>query len=320
MGTRRAGEGPRPSGIAVRALVFAVCSMPLGAFGGWLFASSQRSQWIELPLLPSIIASVSILASVSGLVGLVQGLRSYSADSAAHRRMQHQQYLNEQQAARNRQEEQSLAVNAARYCSDAALRSYRSAVHHLVAASTAVTAAGKHRDRGAFTPFWSAVEEGYEHLGQHNQDLDSIRARADQYPSLLRRAAEIAGARLNEVPPFPLEARKIADIDPGSLIAGELQILSYDAQRDFQFASIFEQRRTTSAVIGGFASLSAAVAGMTSAIHESTQSMVASVDGVSAETRRVNDSLNVTGYSPVTGSVASEVRQLNEHLARLSRR
>lgn len=308
------GDKPSASKIVGRGIWLAICSVPFGAFMGWFFAWSQSP---ALPLLPTIINFVSILGAICFVVGLLQGLGDHTKAMAVYTKALDAQRRRE---ASDREHKQTSAVNGAKFCSDRALRSYRSAAQHLMAADAAVSAALQHRSGGASTPFWAAIEEGYEHLGQHNQDLDAIRGWADQYPSLLAEVAKVAPNRLSEVPPFPLEASKIADIGPGSLIAGRLQALTYDAQKDFQYASIFEQRRTTAAVIAGFRSLSAAVAGMSAAIHDSTRSMVASVDNISVETGRVNDSLNVSGFSAGTGSVAAEVRQLNENLAQLGRR
>jgi hypothetical protein len=82
---------------------------------------------------------------------------------------------------------------------------------------------------------------------------------------------KLAPRRVSEIGPLPdgITASNVAAV--GQTLADRVTQQARLAQSDFQFASIFEQRRTTATVIQGFGSVSEAVRGMAAAIYAQQQ-------------------------------------------------
>ena len=103
---------------------------------------------------------------------------------------------------------------------------------------------------GAFAPFWDEIEAAANCLARVDEAVREIASVSEHYWDHT--------AKLDEPPP-PLM------IDPSSLpdiegIAERLQSVVCPAQRDFQFATIFEQRKTNQLLVNGFGTLAWAIA------------------------------------------------------------
>ena len=120
----------------------------------------------------------------------------------------------------------------------------------------------------AFTPFWDSVEEGVDLLKQFNQRVGLINTSAKQYYQLLE-------GRDHSFPPFPVKSDRIPN--PDALVRKLSQVIAV-AHRDFQFASIYEQRKTTSAVVAGFRSMQEAITRLGEDIVSSISSLQDSLD------------------------------------------
>ena len=101
----------------------------------------------------------------------------------------------------------------------------------------------------AYTPFWDAIEQAVGQLRRFNEGVKLIDASAKQYYGLLE-------GRDHNFPVFPVNSNQIPTLE--GLVDRLSQVIGR-AHRDFQFASIYEQRKTTSAVIAGFRSMQEAV-------------------------------------------------------------
>ena len=104
----------------------------------------------------------------------------------------------------------------------------------------------------AYTPFWDSIEDAVGLLRQFDNRVSYIDKSAKEY-------YEILDGREHTFPAFPLKSDDLPN--PDALLKLLAQIIA-GAQRDFQFASIFEQRRTTSAIVTGFRNTQEAIASL----------------------------------------------------------
>lgn len=101
----------------------------------------------------------------------------------------------------------------------------------------------------AFGPFWDAVENAVQSLNVFRYCTDSLSNNHKKYYSLLN-------GRRHNFPPFPVMIDSIPDITP---TLSEFRRIVRMGQTNFQFATIWEQRKTREVLIAGFQTLGEAV-------------------------------------------------------------
>ena len=79
-------------------------------------------------------------------------------------------------------------------------------------------------------------------------------------------------------PEFPISRRSVEKLCVGIATAERMQAIGRQAQRDFQFAMIYEQRKTNQILVEGFTNLADALDEMTWRITDSIDSLASSVD------------------------------------------
>lgn len=75
------------------------------------------------------------------------------------------------------------------------------------------------------------------------------------------------------MPTFPVQLNQVAAVGAAQPLLFGLDAITYEAQRNVVFAQIWEQRRTTAAVVQGFANLEAAVNQLATTIRASSASL-----------------------------------------------
>ncbi len=116
----------------------------------------------------------------------------------------------------------------------------------------------------AFAPYWDRIEFVATSLAKYRNEIDSIKQTAINYNN---QASKIASG----VPAFVLPSQTQPDAEA---IVQRLQSSVRKAQTDFQFASIFEQRRTNKLLADGFGTLA-------ETINTIGQTMKSSLSGLS---------------------------------------
>jgi hypothetical protein len=108
-----------------------------------------------------------------------------------------------------------------------------------------VPAAERHLDRaeeefaeGAFAPFWGEIERATNKLADYQQRIQTINRNALEYQ---RKTAELPRAIARNEPPFALPTGELSDARPTTT---RLAAIVRKAQKNFQFATIYEQRKT----------------------------------------------------------------------------
>lgn len=142
----------------------------------------------------------------------------------------------------------------------------------LAAADNNARLAVTHYQDGAFSPFWSDIEQAYRFLAEYRDSVIAISQAADRHAALVEDMLREGG---DPSPysyfPVTLDENRIKNILNDA--TRDLGSMTYEAQKDPVFAQIWEQRRLTSAVVSGFANLETAVRDMGWAVVESIESM-----------------------------------------------
>lgn len=191
----------------------------------------------------------------------------------------------------------SIQDNASR-----AVRSLEALPDLLSAASKASEDAERFYVDGAFSPFWSAIEKGYSLWGEFVESVVAIDDAATKHALLLDKLVQLGGDAepLAEFPVPPLPERSVQNCDElGTKLAQQV----YEAQKHPVFAQIWEQRRTTAAVVYGFRNLEQAVDGMAVMV-------TSSIDQMSSSLRRAHREIQQTLESAVFSADDSGRKQI----------
>lgn len=115
----------------------------------------------------------------------------------------------------------------------------------------------------AYAPFWSAVEEAALALAKcENQS----RFLAKNIQEVGRESVKLAELR-SDVPPIP-SINKLVTIDLVA-VAKQLKEVVRLAQKDYEFSTIYEQRRTNRILVEGFSTLGNAIQGLGDRLSQS---------------------------------------------------
>jgi len=162
---------------------------------------------------------------------------------------------------------------------------------HLATAAGYLNKACTDFNEKAYGPFWENIEGAALAFGRFKQDLDSLRYGSNDYYDKLAN-------RRHTFPQYP--AVQATFPDPGSVMQEFARIVRM-GQTDYQFASIWEQRRTQKILIDGFSSLEDAVSNLSYRIDSGFQSLQTALR---------------SGFQSVQTAVSSGVHSLAESQAR----
>jgi hypothetical protein len=126
---------------------------------------------------------------------------------------------------------------------------------------------------GAFAPFWDAVENAAVNLGRFCEGFQGINTNLMQY-------AQVAKQYAGTPPGFPLARQAVQKLGVSRSTADRMRVTVRTAQRNFQFATIYEQRKTNQILVAGFGSLAQALHETGNRIAASIGSLADSVSGL----------------------------------------
>lgn len=135
---------------------------------------------------------------------------------------------------------------------------------------------------GAFAPFWDSIENAAKTLGRFHEGVCCIKNNSSRYTELIKKYE-------NTPPIFPLAPQSVSKLGVGTATAERMKAIVRTAQRNFQFAVIYEQRKTNQILVAGFTNLAQALDRMTWQITDSISELASSVDGM---TSTLNDSMH----------------------------
>lgn len=135
---------------------------------------------------------------------------------------------------------------------------------------------------GAFAPFWDSIEKATRSLSYFVKGTQFIEENSSKYTKLIGEYEGIS-------PQYPLSKQSIEKLSVSTSTAKRMESIVRSAQRDFQFATIYEQRKTNQILIAGFTNLADALKEMTWIINNSITDLAASVGETGL---RLNESMS----------------------------
>jgi|GEM_PF-3593904 hypothetical protein len=140
-----------------------------------------------------------------------------------------------------------------------------------LAAQQVNNAIQQYQDR-VFAPFWDSVESVTKVLYQYNVHATDLSNIIKDYNELIGRLVEEVGHEHLEhnFPSFPYA---MDQVPVPVKVYDDLKRIVYDAQKDFEFAVIWEHRHTRQVLIGGFETLGQAIGNLKGRIDSSVNSL-----------------------------------------------
>jgi hypothetical protein len=139
---------------------------------------------------------------------------------------------------------------------------------------------------GAFAPFWDEIENATNKIATYHKRIEFISRNAVYY--------EAESVKLSEPTPlFLLPANELPD---ARLTITRLQKIVRQAQKDYHFASIYEQRKTNMILVEGFGTLGSALYALgdviASSLSDLSNNLHTSLDDLLYETRMQSNLIN----------------------------
>jgi hypothetical protein len=131
---------------------------------------------------------------------------------------------------------------------------------------------------GAFSPFWDSVEQAMLKLGIVDNCVVELTAQS-------KRHSELTKSYKARPPLFPVDLNAVQKIGATHTTFDRIPELVRMAQCNFQFATIYEQRKTNQLLVAGFVNLGQALNGM-------GQRISSSIDGLSNQISEMSLTLN----------------------------
>lgn len=228
----------------------------------------------------AIIPTVSILL----LLGLFVAI-SNSREEILKRRREREREAEEEEERREKQRkarretEQRIISNSAM-----AIETLEKMPCWLDHARDSAENAVAHYKDGAFSPFWSDIEEAYSYLASYRSNALWITQAAEEHAYLCQQLIDLESDPTG-IDEFPVRLDYEAASRALEAASQELEKMTYQAQKHPVFAQIWEQRRTTSAVIEGFTNLETAVRQMGQAITQSITDLRETIASSNREVR-----------------------------------
>ena len=187
---------------------------------------------------------MAVLVIAAGVVALVLYQRKVETEKELDR-------AHDEDFARRRAQAQALALARDRvgFAIDDSRRKAAALPSIVSRADESIHGARVDFDEHAYGPFWSAIEATAVALADYSVAVQSISANAATYADFSRQLRP-------PIPPFELgmdALPSVADSMQG------MESLVREAQRDFHFAAIYEQRKTNQILVAGFLNLEQAI-------------------------------------------------------------
>lgn len=230
------------------------------------------------------------------------------AQEAAQKLAEEQRQTAERLAAEKRKadEQASCAMRIQSACRDS-LAAYENIPKSLMTAEELLVTADSEFQEGAFSPFWDSVERAMSQLGAVDSSIRLIADRSSQYKAL-------TVSYLGAPPPFPVDPDSARRLGTANDTAAHLQLIVRKAQRNFQFATIYEQRKTNTLLIAGFTNLADAIHGVGAQLEESVNLLGDRIDDLSSSMAEQNERLvdAVQDVSIAMDGVSSTIKEADE--------
>jgi biopolymer transport protein ExbB/TolQ len=174
---------------------------------------------------------------------------------------------------------------------------FESMPNHLLTAEELLDKAEGDFEEGAFAPFWDSVERAAMKLGQFDDSVRTITTNAERH-------ADVAKRYEGPPPAFPIVLDSVTGMAAANTTNDRMRTILRQAQRNFQFATIFEQRKTNQLLVAGFTNLAEALDGMGRRIESS-------IDGLGEQISEMSSTLD-TSLQNLASDLSSTLTTLHE--------
>lgn len=219
-------------------------------------------------LSSSALVAVVIASIVVALIAI--GMKSSSVSELERKKAEQAkrsiEYANQSETKRVENEAASLTSGLARQY-ESSTKLATELPHNLSQASRWLQQAEIEYKDSAFSPFWDAVENAAKNLAAFNSKANQLSQNAVAYYKQLN-------GRKHTFPTFPVSMRTVPD---PSHELNQLRRVVRMGQTNFQFANIWEHRRTREVLIAGFRTLGEAVNNLGATIEYSVSDLQQSV-------------------------------------------
>ncbi|MCI5138804.1 MAG: hypothetical protein D3922_10400 [Candidatus Electrothrix sp. AR1] len=161
-----------------------------------------------------------------------------------------------------------------------AVDKYRDTTKRITTAEDCLDRAESEFKTRAFSPFWDQIENAANNITTHQKHIDFINNAAIKYK------IELANIE-SDIPEFKLPENLLPDAHP---TINRMQSIIRKAQKDFQFATIFEQRRTSILLTAGAGTIADGVATLADAIDTLDRTIEYSLSNLSITLQSSTDS------------------------------
>jgi tetratricopeptide (TPR) repeat protein len=168
------------------------------------------------------------------------------------RRLEEERKQEEREKHRQKQEQ---IYQRMKELGENSLSAFESLPKYLESAASYLNRAEQDFSDNALSPFWESIENAYIQLGNFNEGMHNIRAKLSNYESLAKEYE-------SNIPAFALSRNSINKLDKSYPIYERANELVRKAQKNPDFANIYEMRRTQKILIAGFSNLSEAINNM----------------------------------------------------------
>ncbi len=175
---------------------------------------------------------------------------------------------------REHDQQQAFYLASLASCRDTSLSLFERMPLHLMETEALLDQAERDFQERAFAPFWSSVQRAAGELGRYDHSVRMITDKAREHSAIVEKYE-------GEAPPFPLDLRSAKGIEAAKPTTERLSVIVRKAQRDFEFATIYEQRKTNQLLVAGFTNLAQALEGMGRHIASSIEDLSSQVAHVS---------------------------------------
>lgn len=142
----------------------------------------------------------------------------------------------------------------------------------VAAANQHLAAAEKEFNDGAFAPFWDEIERAANQLAAYKNEVEHLHRNVGAYNA---EAGELVRLGGDAVAPLVVPMNQLPDARPS---ATRFMNIVRKAQTNFEFAMIFEQRKTNQLLHTGFGNLGAAIHSLGESINASLDKLSRSVE------------------------------------------
>jgi len=138
---------------------------------------------------------------------------------------------------------------------DSSIDAFENIPKHLLSSEELLDVAENEFRESVFSPFWDSIERALHKLGAVNSNVGEITTNSARYRDLATKLD-------TKPPPFPVDPEAAKRLAIANGTARRLQKIVRTAQANFQFATIYEQRRTNAILVEGFTTLESAISGL----------------------------------------------------------